>query len=287
MNKTYCLTLIILFLWACQSNPNQFDSQSQTPNQEQIQKLSEYKQRLSQFNINELGSISIALQDYLNTFEESPSLLNDLAFFEFKKFHENVLVSIYNDFLTAQIDQQPVDISQINSKLEAFGILATQSEGELILKCKRSFYLKNFSKFLTKLCLSYEKQLSQEQDRPAVEGAAIIIEIKDLVERIVWREKLILDHPDFSQAQELKAELRLLKTLLLQGSDNTPAFAYSSEEQPRRIEKDFEEAYQWAAQKHQHMPIGKTCSQYLSLLKKSNSFLNSEIESFLENQLKD
>ncbi len=283
MKKTLIIFLFVNFLLACQSNESP-QNRWQTPNENQNLKLKEFQTELSDLDQSQLESIPVALELFYKKFEKKASKINDMAFLEFKKFHNRVISTISPDFIALEISNPNYSPSEINQRLHKYGIMATQTEGSLFLKNNRNFYVEKFSSFLTQTCVEYEKKIAKEDAEPFVEDGAILISIPQLVDRIVWREDL-LSEPDFSQKVEVEEDLKVLKIFLFQGADNTPAFDYTSEEQLRPVNQEFKSAYQYAQEKYANKPIGKLCRDYLSVLKNERELYSQTVKNFIETAL--
>ena len=221
-----------------------------------------------------------AQKAYLNSFSEKmyPEKVQkaiDSAFRE-KKYDRNQLTYTY---LLSVI--KDTSIRRVLTEARDKGYKIETSEG-MYYPVMHYEGFKVFKPDIQKDIADYIDIMAKESNKPTIFDAAIVIPWEELISRALEKEAFLSKYPTSNRTPSIKNNLYIDRVFL--GSSNTPAFEY---DKPTRIEQDLRKAYESAiSQGIGDSRILKSIDGLLKLLDKTNNVLNSEVESYIEAQIK-
>lgn len=214
--------------------------------------LENYTEFLSQLDSADVNSTTIAVNKYIELFGQQSDVVCDSAFLEFDTFYsrlERVLNEKHNNDTTnyeALVfiepgTQIPQKLINYRKNLQKNGFDINSEEGMTYIMQDRNFIAKHFYPYLSKTMKKYQVKLNIENAEGFVSDASIIISPQNIVERIIWYEKFIYEHPTFILTENCRTTLKTYQTILFTGIDNTPVFSFDS---PNKLSDYYHEVYE-------------------------------------------
>ena len=228
------------------------------------------------------SSAELFYDRYLNVMYELNNEINNNS----KNFNIQAIYELGNyegDFNTKLEDKGIKQIDfEFYKKLQKYSYKLDSSEGMVYLNIANEKYLVNaIGNYLSEKCVKYFTVLCNEFANEAFKDAGIVIPINNLVDRMVTWEKIYNSNLHFKAKQNAKERFVNYLTVLLEGTDNTPAFLYEN----NKLDKRFIEAYKYLLKKYKCSHTITMFTEYEKLLKKSGYKKSKQINKFIEKKL--
>lgn len=141
---------------------------------------------------------------------------------------------------------------------------------------------KIFKPYITKDIAAYIDIMATESNQPTLFDAAIVISWTELTNRALVLEDFVIKYPSSNRTAAIQKETLFATSLLLHGSNNTPAYDYDE----LVIEPELRQAYEDAIKNGPgNSRILTIFEKLLSMLDATNNRLTPEIEKFLKETL--
>jgi hypothetical protein len=244
--------------------------------------LEDYLSFLNKIDLKKMGSNLAAMEEFKRITVSETLETCDSAYLHYRKFYLNFQAEIGNKFqedtsnycvlVYGTVDE--VDAKYLKKlkaervKLRKYGIDFACTEGSPYITFYSPFVKTNF---LPSLSLPLQKYLNQElmeNEAYLYDDAGIVIQLKEVVDRIVWHEDFEKANPTF-QLTYLSINAKMWhQTALFNGADNTPV--YYTNEDVVEVNADFVNAMQYCLKKYPTSQLAKSVTPFLKALKASN-----------------
>ncbi len=281
MNYQSFAIIVVIILFSCQSESKE-NSGKNSFQPASDPRITAFKAKLAQLDSASLQSIPQAIEFFYQNFDKKPSELNDYAIALFKQFHQDILLYNQDAIVMFEPNRESLVLDKLNKSLSEYGYQVRITEGQITPFIDAKFYISKFSSFMSENERYFEEKLAQETRQPIIEDDAIVLPIAEIAKRIAWREQFLSRKPDFCQKAQIEDSINQLMYLLLQGTDNTPAFSYGSEYEARMLNDEFKNAYSEIIRNYAELPVGKVIGEYTALLERSGYRLTDEVLQFIE-----
>jgi hypothetical protein len=157
------------------------------------------------------------------------------------------------------------------------GVWIDRVEGDIYFSAAESMVLDRLGPFLTHGLRDFLENQADEQRKPVVVDAALMIPLDELTRRLRWAEAFLEAHPQSVVLDVVESRYRRYLAIYLAGLPNTPAFDRRTGE----LEPDWRESMLRYATNHAGTESGTLVSRYLNLLEVSRFQRSAEIDAFL------
>ncbi|MDT3424807.1 hypothetical protein J2Z22_000319 [Paenibacillus forsythiae] len=141
---------------------------------------------------------------------------------------------------------------------------------------------KPFKPYIGKDIAAYIDLMAVDSNKPALSDAAIVISWDELINRGLALESFVKKYPKSNRTAAVNDRMKLVRTFVFYGSNNTPAYEYGTSGEPTTIDPELRQAYEKAVQNGAgDSRILKTIQRVLGLLDASGNQWNGNIEKFL------
>lgn len=141
---------------------------------------------------------------------------------------------------------------------------------------------KIFKPYITKDIAAYIDIMATESNHPSIFDGAVMISWTELMNRALALEEFVTKYPSSNRTAVIQKELLVATSLLLHGSNNTPAYDYDA----LVIEPELRQAYGDAIKNGPgNSRILAILEKLLSMLDTTNNRLTPDIEKFIKESL--
>jgi hypothetical protein len=306
MNRHYqFLSIIIIIILAIACNNNKKNSPVNTAAADSTKTevvaapdiLQEYQTYLSKLDSTDKRTTAKAVQMFQALFKNAAINTRDSGFILFEQHYTRVNYILndkhYNDttnylplFLEAT-DGEPVVVSKkvkaYEDSLKAYGFTVMyDGEGGTYVGQDRDFIAKHFYNYVSATMKEYLEQVNKENKAEFSADAGIIIDPKKHVDRIIWWENFIREHPDFRLAHTAIENKKYYLLYLLTGMDNTPVLSHSDQS----LEAYYNTAYTYLEKTYPDSETNKLVNPYYkALLQKDTAKANALVETYKKKRL--
>jgi hypothetical protein len=207
--------------------------------------LNEYQAYINSQKPADITTVNRAVEKYHSSFSGKDAATCDTAFTIFciyqKKVGSAINVVFNNDTAdytalftsdgpghSRSISISPA-LQAFNEQLHQQGFVIAEEEGAPFIAVEGDTLKSWFYSYISPTLKDYLDQVNKEAKEPFSSDAAMSLDPKAYVDRIVWWERFIQQHPGFFYENEAKENKQLMLTCLLLGMDNTPLTANEGE----------------------------------------------------------
>ena len=194
---------------------------------------------------------------------------------ESQKWSEADMTAIYED----KFDPASKPVTKT---LATNGFRIVTAEGSVfpVTDCRK--FQAFFAPKATPAMRDYINQRTNEQNNPMYDDGGVIVPLEMVAEQAVFWEKFNRTNPWFPLREETKHSEEWLELVLVNGSDNTPAFSYETDQ----IDEEFKNVWTYIQQKHPDTELAKTVKQMADLCAADNWKRTKKVEAFQEQTAK-
>ena len=173
-------------------------------------------------------------------------------------------------------DKFDPDSKPVTKSLAANGFRIVTAEGTVfpIVDCRK--FQAFFAPKTTPGMAAYINQRTSEQNNPMFSDGGVIIPLEEVADQAAFWEKFNAGNPWFPLREETKHSEEWLRLVLVNGSDNTPAFSYETDD----IDGEFKNVWAYIQQKYPGTELGKTVKQMADLCAAENWKRTKKVEAY-------
>lgn len=246
--------------------------------------IANYKNYLSNLDKNNPASIGLAIGRFSTAFiGYANENTHDAAYVAFHDFYIQVLQKLQGSTNMNQYQHLKAEIKRYNRatmQSDAFartlgqnGINFSIQNGKVVLAEDVDFIYRIFYRECSIPMRAYMNQYQLEVPNFWLEQEALQITPKELARWALSWNYFVATYPDFVWNSDAKARLKKQLTILLQGSQQTPAFDPAS----YVLKAAFLQAYKHITDNYPESKIGRTFTEYTATLKANDWKTSSSI----------
>lgn len=251
--------------------------------------VDKYKSAVAKLNPNLPESFQKALTEYDNilgsanpsTCERAYIILRDFGMaiteksFEWKAWEKYSDSDKHKD-LWIQNPENTINMAYDDffKKLAANGLWVSQAEGNFFVEPDPAAVAKHVAMKCTNAMRDYLAQVAKETKFPTAEDNGLIVNPKEVAERMLFWENFSQKNERFVLKNECENDFRDNLSTLIFGLNNTPAFDYDSKE----LQPEFRDAYEWLVREHGSSRGGSAVNSFYNILKTNKLKMNSSAE---------
>jgi hypothetical protein len=240
--------------------------------------IKQYKSKLAALNKNNLKSANLALYAFEDWFKDENTETCDSAFFLFKEFYDNIMISNSDfDFSAIGIDEENMYTEEgelsaetkINiEKLEKQSFTVGQTEGMLYLSQYPKNVIKGFESKVSSPVRQFMKLTFRDVENPPTEDAGLAISPKELVDRMENWTALMDSFPknSFAYGNCLNSAQFYRTCLFSNFLDNS--YLYFETDESIEISEIHIEAFSYLKKNYPKSKNLKTTRKYIDLILK-------------------
>jgi Bacterial SH3 domain len=240
--------------------------------------VDKYKNAVAKLNPNLPESFQKALTEYDNllgaanpsTCERAYIVLRDFGMAVTEKSFEWNAWEKYNDSdkhkdLWIQSPKNTINMAYDDffKKLAVNGLWVSQAEGAFFVVPDPAAVAKHVAMKCTNAMRDYLAQVAKETKFPTAEDNGLIVNPKEVAERMLFWENFAQKNERFVLRNECENDFRDNLTMLIFGLNNSPAFDYDSKE----LQPEFRDAYEWLVREHSSSRGGSAVNSFYTILK--------------------
>ncbi|MGF1532201.1 MAG: hypothetical protein ACFCUI_00740 [Bernardetiaceae bacterium] len=232
--------------------------------------------------------MTIVVQEYQTVVADLPVMFRDAAFVDIWYFYFDVLEQINlqraNDPATESnytlLERFEKERVLLDDSLQRHGFRLLLVEGLWVVGEDPDFLPQHFYARLSRPFQFFLDQHQREVREGFIADATLLISPKQLGEWAVFWEVFTGQYEQFPLQSDIAARMRRYRFVLLEGTDNSPAFDYES----GQLTLEFEQAYRYLVGKYPQTRLGRLLNRYQEELRRNDWRKTPEIEQFIESQ---
>ncbi len=233
--------------------------------------IDRFKTMINQLEAADPSALPKAISLYESAFQQKPSSTADLAFAEVLTLHKRILqhyqgkvnLSAYQS-LSAEIKNYGspnMEIDATTRLLETNGLtFGLKKNGQVYLRDNADYLLRRFLRLVSPKMQQFLEQYAIENESPVLDGSNIVIPITELAAYTVFWDKFSSRFPHFALKEKVAELRKTYAGLLLNGTDNNPAFKEAV------LSNNFREAYKVMTTQMGISPLIKSMLEYYQAL---------------------
>lgn len=260
-------------------------SRTGAPNRQPITDLAVYLKGLNTKSADSGGKAWAYAEQHFST---ATGPLADAAFVVLEQFFRRLEREGAFYTLTEKVNWSDQDMNAIyegsfdpgskhaTRSLAANGFRIVTAEGAVfpIVDCRK--FQTFFAGKTTPGMAAYINQRTEEQNKPMFDDGGVIIPLEKVADQAVFWEKFNRDNPWFPLREETQHSETWMRLVLLNGSDNTPAFNYETDE----IDEEFKNVWAYIQQKYPGTELAKAVKQMADLCAAENWKRTQKVEAY-------
>ncbi|MCX7749381.1 MAG: hypothetical protein N2645_21185 [Clostridia bacterium] len=140
---------------------------------------------------------------------------------------------------------------------------------------------KRFSGFVSENVSAYLEIMSAEYKKHYAHDGGLIIDLDELVKRIIQTENFIEKYKDSPFQNEVRQLNKNYLSAYLLGLNNTPAFAYED----NQLREDVLSSFEHTVKEYKDSKLAGILKEYMELVRKNNNKKTGEILNFVEREM--
>ncbi len=240
----YTAVVPLSLLTSCNERPGRPKQTVNTETPDVVSKhlspaLNEYQAYLLALKPTDINTVSKAAEKYHALFTGKDAAVCDTAFTIFNIYHDRVGVamnaalqkdttdysSLYTFDSPGHLRSVPPQLQAFNDQLHLNGFTMREEQGAPYIAEEGDSLKTWFYSYISAALSEYLDQVNKETKEPFSSDAAMLLQPKAYVDRIVWWERFMQQHPGFLYEENAKGNKQFMLTCLLEGMDNTPLTA--------------------------------------------------------------
>jgi hypothetical protein len=236
--------------------------------------FNQYAVFIKSLNFTDPENATKAAAKYTTLFKGREAATCDTAFLIFSNYYDKLSLELDDTYqrattmadseLTGKRKPEKLRTNAGNylSKLKNNGFDIAKDKGIAYVGQDRDFIALWFYDDVSPVMKMYLEQLNKENKNVYIKNAAITISAKQLVEREIWWEQFVNEHPGFISIADAVIHQKSYLQALLQGTDKTWIIDDNND-----LNDFFNEAYSYLLNKYPSSAVAKLVAPYYAFLK--------------------
>jgi Bacterial SH3 domain len=246
---------------------------------------------LKQLNQSDCKSIQAGLDAYRKAMQGKSPEVADQAYVVLADFlwtvadAESADLTDRRDYDDLYSKYNPSEGDKIEAKYkaekdawDACGLEMRFPEGMMYLALKPGLAISTVEPFVSKTMRRYLEIRKKEEANIWMEDAGLNITPLELADRAITWDTFLEENPDFPLETTITQTRNGYQSVLIVGSDNTPAFDYTT----GKLDKSWKDAWDWVLKTKPNSDTGKLLQEWNDILKADGGKRGPKAEKFLE-----